>query len=136
MVSERGSMSGEPYTFKVLISPALKEQFRQIVDSQDRALSQVLRDLMREYVWRTSKRRKLHFGRVYWRSSGEAIRAVIDPELKAQFEAAARQNNVLPSRVLRDLICEYVKRHTKGEIWEPGAEIKLKHMRQTQRSSR
>ncbi|HFX9331332.1 hypothetical protein [Escherichia coli] len=129
-------MSGEPYTFKVLISPALKEQFRQIVDSQDRALSQVLRDLMREYVWRTSKRRKLHSGRLYWRSSGEAIRAVIDPELKAQFEAAAQQNNVLPSRVLRDLIREYVERHTKGEIWEPGAEIKLKHMRQTQRSSR
>ena len=43
-------MSAVPYV-RVLISPELKEQFSQIAAHQDRAVSQVLRDLMREYIW-------------------------------------------------------------------------------------
>ncbi|EDH5293464.1 hypothetical protein [Paracoccus sp. J56] len=121
-------MSAVPYV-RVLISPELKEQFSQIAAHQDRAVSQVLRDLMREYIWRTSQARApLNYGRIYWRSRGDSIRAVIDTDLKAEFDAAARKNGVLPSRALRDLVSEYVRRHSRGEIWEPGVEIKRKEL--------
>ena len=123
-------MAGEMQIIKAVISPDLKMRFRQAVERQDRVVSQVLRDLIREYIWRASKKR-LNYGAVYSPSGGDIIRAAIAPELKAQFEAVARQNNVIPSRVLRDLIREYVERHAKGDIWEPGREIKRKQTLKT-----
>ncbi|EGW6523424.1 hypothetical protein AAH348_004585 [Escherichia coli] len=123
-------MAEENALIKAVISPDLKTRFRQAVERQDRVVSQVLRDLIREYIWRSSKKR-LSYGAVYSASSGDIIRAAIAPELKAQFEAVARQNNVIPSRVLRDLIREYVERHAKGDIWEPGREIKRKQTLKT-----
>ena len=56
------------------------------------------------------------------------IRAVIDPQLKAEFEAAAKGNDRVVSQVLRDLIREYVWRFSKGEVWEPGREIKRRQL--------
>ena len=123
-------MAGEMQIIKAVISPDLKTRFRRAVERQDRVVSQVLRDLIREYIWRASKKR-LNYGAVYLPSGGDIIRAAIAPELKAQFEAVARQNNVIPSRVLRDLIREYVERHAKGDIWEPGKEIKRKQTLKT-----
>lgn len=123
-------MAGDMQIIKAVISPDLKTRFRRAVERQDRVVSQVLRDLIREYIWRASKKR-LNYGAVYSPSGGDIIRAAIDPELKAQFEAVARQNNVIPSRVLRDLIREYVERHAKGDIWEPGREIKRKQTLKT-----
>lgn len=52
------------------------------------------------------------------------IRAWIEPELKTAFEKAARANDRDMSKVLRDLIREYVHRYELGEVWEPGSEVK------------
>jgi len=119
-------LADENALIKAVISPELKAEFKQAVKRNDRVLSQVLRDLIREYVWRASKRKILALGKEYSRSSGDLIRAVIDPTLKAEFEGAAQRNGAIPSRVLRALIIEYVQRHAKGEMWEPGQEIKRK----------
>ncbi len=54
------------------------------------------------------------------------IRTVIDAQLKAEFEAAAKGNDRVLSQVLRDLIREYVWRFSNGEAWEPGQAIKLR----------
>ena len=109
---------------KAVISPSLKAEFKETVQRKDRVLSQVLRDLIREYVWRSSKRGLPVPGKEYARPHGDLIRAVIDPALKENFENAAKRNGQLPSGALRGLIREYVQRHAKGEIWEPGQEIK------------
>jgi len=123
-------MTRKVQIIKAVISPELKMRFRQAAERQDRVASQVLRDLIRDYVWRASKK-PLPYGSVYSASGGDIIRATIDPELKAQFEATARQNNVIPSRVLRDLIREYIDRYEKGDVWEPGKEIKQKQILKT-----
>jgi hypothetical protein len=52
------------------------------------------------------------------------IRAWIEPELKAVFEKAVRANDRDMSKVLRDLIREYVHRYERGEAWEPGSAVK------------
>lgn len=117
-------MDNQKAVVKVLVSPELKAQLQEVLKQNDRILSQALRDLIREYIWRTKKRRGK--GR-YEDSSGphsELIRAVVDPDLKAQFETAAKRYEQIPSRALRSLICEYVHRHSRGEVWEPGQEIK------------
>mgnify|MGYP001450376784 CR=1 FL=1 len=123
-------MTRKVQIIKAVISPELKMRFRQAAERQDRVASQVLRDLIRDYVLRASKK-PLPYGSVYSASGGDIIRATIDPELKAQFEATARQNNVIPSRVLRDLIREYIDRYEKGDVWEPGKEIKQKQILKT-----
>ncbi|WP_072563199.1 hypothetical protein [Granulibacter bethesdensis] len=58
-------------------------------------------------------------------SEKTVIRTVIDAQLKAEFEAAAKSNDRVLSQVLRDLIREYVWRFSKGEAWEPGQETKF-----------
>jgi hypothetical protein len=52
------------------------------------------------------------------------IRARIEPELKEQFDRAARANDRAASQVLRDLVREYIYRHSIGEAWEPGSAVK------------
>ncbi|EGM8498317.1 TPA: hypothetical protein ACV5PZ_004995 [Escherichia coli] len=117
-------MAKETTVIKAIIDPALKTEFKDAVQRKDRVLSQVLRDLIREYVWRSSRGKVPASGKEYARPQGDLIRAVIDPALKAEFEGAAKRNGQVPSRALRELIREYVQRHAKGEVWEPGQEIK------------
>ncbi len=52
------------------------------------------------------------------------ISASIDLDLKADFEQAVRANDRDMSKVLRDLIREYVHRYERGEVWQPGSGLK------------
>lgn len=44
-----------------------------------------------------------------------AVSARLDAELKRAFEAAAAENDLTPSQVLRRLIRDYVARHQQAE---------------------
>lgn len=117
-------MDNEKAVIKVLVSPKLKAQLQEVLKQNDRMLSQALRDLIREYIWRAKKRRGTGQYEDLSRPYSELIRAVVDPDLKAQFEAAAKRYGQIPSGALRSLIFEYIHRHSQGEVWEPGQEIK------------